>query len=74
MKSKKYQFKKLVKVKKNSNQNNGNKCLICNKWGWNCKKKKKENLKTIPNKINSNQKDEKKISITWINSIKKNSN
>jgi hypothetical protein len=42
MKSKKYQFKKLVKIKKNSNQNNGNKCLICNKWGWNCKKKKKE--------------------------------
>jgi hypothetical protein len=28
MKSKKYQFKKLVKVKKNSNQNNGNKGLI----------------------------------------------
>jgi hypothetical protein len=40
MKSKKYQFKKLVNVKKNSNQNNGNKSLICNKGRWNCKKRR----------------------------------
>jgi hypothetical protein len=56
MKSKKYQFKKLVKVKKNSNQNNGNKGLIEDEIV-----KRKKNLKTIPNKINSNQKDKKKF-------------
>jgi hypothetical protein len=66
MKSKKYQFKKLVKVKKNSNQNNGNKGLIEDEIV-----KRKKNLKTIPNKINSNQKDKKKIQLHELIQFKK---